>query len=70
MHADSKDLALVQSVVTLARGLGVMTIAEYVEDAAVLDIVRREGISFAQGYHIGRPGPTLYPAGTPIGGIR
>ncbi|NMF88178.1 EAL domain-containing protein [Aromatoleum petrolei] len=64
MLKDDKDRALVQSIIALARGLGVKTIAEYVEDLEILDAARREGIDFAQGYFIGKPHPQLLPVGS------
>jgi len=48
---------IVRSVVQLARGLGKKTIAEFVEDEETLDLLRQEGVDYAQGYHIARPGP-------------
>ena len=42
----------------LARGLGKRTVAEFVGEEAVLDVVRAEGVDLAQGYHIGMPVPT------------
>jgi diguanylate cyclase (GGDEF)-like protein/PAS domain S-box-containing protein len=49
------DLVLVETLVQLARGLGKKTVAECVEDAATLQLVRDVGIDYAQGYYIGRP---------------
>jgi PAS domain S-box-containing protein len=48
---------VVQAVVNLARGFGLQTVAEGVEDPGTLDLLRELGVDFAQGYHIGRPGP-------------
>ena len=31
------------------------TIAEHVEDAATLQVLKDIGVDFAQGYHLGRP---------------
>ncbi|MFP5361184.1 MAG: putative bifunctional diguanylate cyclase/phosphodiesterase [Thermoleophilia bacterium] len=57
LTTDPDDLVLVESLVALARGLGKRTVAEYVEDAATLRLVRDVGIDFAQGYYVGRPAP-------------
>lgn len=51
------DQHLVQAIVGVARGLGKRTIAEFVGDAETLTLLREYGVDFAQGYHIGRPGP-------------
>jgi EAL domain-containing protein (putative c-di-GMP-specific phosphodiesterase class I) len=48
---------VVQAVVNLARGFGLETVAEGVEDQRTVDLLRELGVDFAQGYHIGRPGP-------------
>jgi diguanylate cyclase (GGDEF)-like protein/PAS domain S-box-containing protein len=48
---------VVQSVVSIARGLGTKTIAEYVGDEATLELLRLYGVDYAQGFHIGRPVP-------------
>jgi diguanylate cyclase (GGDEF)-like protein/PAS domain S-box-containing protein len=59
LTTDPGDLVLVQSLVALARGLGKRTVAECVENAATLRLVRDVGIDLAQGYYIGRPAPAL-----------
>jgi EAL domain-containing protein (putative c-di-GMP-specific phosphodiesterase class I) len=48
---------VVQSLVTIARGLGKQTIAEYVGDEATVELLREYGVDFAQGFHLGRPRP-------------
>lgn len=59
MLVDEKYMAFVKSIVTLAQNLGIKTIAEYVEDEAILWAVRDLGVDYAQGYFVGRPGPQL-----------
>ena len=51
------DDLVVESIVHMARGLGKQTIAEFVEDEATLEAVRAKGVDYAQGFHVGRPGP-------------
>jgi EAL domain-containing protein (putative c-di-GMP-specific phosphodiesterase class I) len=48
---------VVQVIVGLARAFGLRTIAEGVEDQQTLDLLRAEGVDYAQGFHIGRPAP-------------
>ena len=48
---------VVKAVVDIARGLGKRTIAEFVEDAETLELLRGMGVDFAQGYHIAKPAP-------------
>jgi PAS domain S-box-containing protein len=48
---------VVESVVALARAFGLQTVAEGVEGAQTLELLRELGVDYAQGYFIGRPGP-------------
>jgi len=45
----------VKAMVEVAHGLGKITVAEFVEDAATLEMVKNLGIDLAQGYYLGRP---------------
>lgn len=54
---DSIDLAMVRSINEIGHMMGKHTIAEFVEDRKVLDILKRVGVDYAQGYEIGRPEP-------------
>jgi EAL domain-containing protein (putative c-di-GMP-specific phosphodiesterase class I) len=54
-----KDQLVVQALVGLARGMGVRTIAEYVTDRATLELLRRYGVDYAQGFEVGRPHPRV-----------
>ena len=56
IHSES-DQRIVQTIVRMARDFGQQTIAEGVEDAATLELLRGYGVDFAQGYFIGRPLP-------------
>ena len=49
--------AVIASVITLTRCLGVATIAEGVENHAQLELLRGAGVDFCQGYLFGRPAP-------------
>jgi diguanylate cyclase len=51
------DRAIVESINEIAHKLGIKTVAEFVEDAETLEIVRSIGIDQAQGYVVGRPVP-------------
>ncbi|MBP2020106.1 diguanylate cyclase (GGDEF)-like protein/PAS domain S-box-containing protein [Symbiobacterium terraclitae] len=57
LHADPVDQNLVRAIVTMARGLGIQTVAEYVGSDQALDILRECGVDAAQGFHVGQPGP-------------
>ncbi|MFB0834698.1 bifunctional diguanylate cyclase/phosphodiesterase [Arthrobacter halodurans] len=58
------DSTLVETVIGLARGLGMSCVAEGVETAGQMDLLRALGCDLAQGYHLGRPqtGPELTTA--------
>ncbi|HHQ42634.1 MAG TPA: EAL domain-containing protein, partial [Chromatiales bacterium] len=58
---------LVRSIVEIARALEKETVAEFVGDEETLELVRRYGIHYAQGYHLGRPVLELPGAGDPPG---
>ncbi|MBJ7329960.1 MAG: EAL domain-containing protein [Solirubrobacteraceae bacterium] len=51
------DQVIIAGLVRIAKGLGKRTIAEFVEDAETLELLRREGVDMAQGYHVGKPAP-------------
>jgi diguanylate cyclase (GGDEF)-like protein len=52
-----ESAAVISSVVTLARGLGIQITAEGVETEEQLTQLRSLGVNFAQGYLLGRPMP-------------
>lgn len=51
------DQAMVRGIVAIARELDMLTVAEGIEDAATLELVKEFGVDYAQGFHIGRPAP-------------
>ena len=55
MAEDPIDRMMVNNITHLAYGLGLFVIAESVEDATLLEMLRDIGVHFAQGYHIQRP---------------
>lgn len=55
LAGDLTDQLVVRAMVELARALGLQTIAEYVGDAATLEVLAGYGVDYAQGFHIGRP---------------
>jgi EAL domain-containing protein (putative c-di-GMP-specific phosphodiesterase class I) len=46
-------------MVDIARGMGMKTIAEFVEDAETVETLREMGVDYSQGYFHGRPAPIL-----------
>jgi diguanylate cyclase (GGDEF)-like protein/PAS domain S-box-containing protein len=55
--ADHTDQLVIKAVVDIARGLGKSTVAEMVGDEETLELVRRLGVDYVQGFHIGKPAP-------------
>jgi PAS domain S-box-containing protein len=49
--------AVVRAVVAMAKELDVLTVAEGIEDATTLQLLRDYGIDYVQGYLIGAPAP-------------
>jgi EAL domain-containing protein (putative c-di-GMP-specific phosphodiesterase class I) len=52
---DSSANAVIRAILTLADALGIETVAEGVETAAQLEILRQEGCAQVQGYYLSRP---------------
>ncbi|NQZ53542.1 MAG: EAL domain-containing protein [Piscirickettsiaceae bacterium] len=55
LDKNADDQLFVKALVDVAKGLGKKTIAEFVENQEILDILKKYGVDYAQGYHIGRP---------------
>ncbi len=51
------DLALVKAIFEVATALGKKTVAEFVENEKTLNILADIGVTYAQGYHLGKPKP-------------
>jgi diguanylate cyclase (GGDEF)-like protein/PAS domain S-box-containing protein len=51
------DLALVTAIYEVATALGKKTVAEFVENEETLLILANIGVTYAQGYHLGKPKP-------------
>jgi PAS domain S-box-containing protein len=57
LRTNSASLLVVQAIVDLAKGFGLKTVGEGVEDLETLELLRSLGVDYAQGFHIGRPAP-------------
>lgn len=55
LTVDARARALVRSIVTLARDLGIDTVAEGVQEHDELTILAEVGCTYAQGYLISKP---------------
>ncbi len=45
----------VKAIVDVARGLGKTTVAEFVENAEILEMLKNLGVDMVQGYHLDKP---------------
>ncbi|MEN8670143.1 MAG: EAL domain-containing protein, partial [Ketobacter sp.] len=57
LATEAEDRALVKAVVEVSKVFGLTTVAEFVENQEILDILRELGVDYAQGYHISKPEP-------------
>lgn len=57
LDKDPKQRHLIQAVNAVAHSLGKETIAEFVENEAILEILRELNVDHAQGYYFGKPAP-------------
>jgi Amt family ammonium transporter len=55
--ADKVDRAMVESINQVGHVMQIKTIAEFVEDQDILDVLKGIGIDYAQGYYIQQPSP-------------
>ena len=55
LDEDVNDQLFVKAINSVAKGLGVKTVAEFVENEKVLLLLEELGVDYAQGYHIGKP---------------
>jgi EAL domain-containing protein (putative c-di-GMP-specific phosphodiesterase class I) len=53
------DQLVVKSMVDIARGMGMKTIAEFVEEAETVAMLRQKGVDYSQGYFHGAPRPVV-----------
>ena len=56
---NERNVQIIKAIVSLAKALNIKTVAEYVEDEEIYEIVKECGIDYAQGYYIGKPEPEL-----------
>jgi diguanylate cyclase (GGDEF)-like protein/PAS domain S-box-containing protein len=60
-HLDTsrEDQIFVSAIVQVARELGLVTVAEFVESQEILELLIDIGVDYVQGFHVGRPGAKL-----------
>lgn len=57
MNKDHNDMIIVRSTIGLAHNMGLLVVAEGVEDEEIMENLQALGCDKAQGYHIARPLP-------------
>lgn len=57
---EPSQLPLVQAMHQLAKSLGIETVAEFVENEEVVQILQSLGVTYGQGFHLGKPDPLLH----------
>ena len=62
MVNDAIDQVMVESIHRVARLMGIRTVAEFVEDAAIFARLKTIGVDYAQGFYVHRPEPLAAPA--------
>jgi len=55
LASDPMDSAIVEAINRIAHILGLQTVAEFVEDATILERLRVMGVDYAQGYYVAQP---------------
>ncbi len=59
MDTNPMNRAIVEAIHQVGHTLSIRTIAEFVENAAIVDQLRDIGVDYAQGYHFSRPRPLI-----------
>jgi len=55
LPADRDNQVFVKAITDVARGMGRTTVAEFVEDAKTLQLLKTFGVDLVQGYHLDMP---------------
>ncbi|HEC16476.1 MAG TPA: EAL domain-containing protein [Sedimenticola sp.] len=54
-----RDRLFVKAITDVAKGMGIVTVAEFVNGGETLEMLRELGVDYAQGFMIGKPSPDL-----------
>ena len=60
IQTSSYSLSVVKSIVTFAKEQGIQTIAEFIENEEIFNIVKELGVDFSQGYYFNKPEPITH----------
>lgn len=53
----ANDRVFVQAMVEISRVYGMKVVAEWVENAETMNLLKEMGVNYGQGYHFGKPAP-------------
>jgi EAL domain-containing protein (putative c-di-GMP-specific phosphodiesterase class I) len=56
---DPIDMAIIRSITNIAHTLGKQTVAEFVESADVIRLLKECGVDYIQGFYVAKPSPSL-----------
>ncbi len=56
---DPMDMAIIRSITNIAHTLGKQTVAEFVESADVIRLLKECGVDYIQGFYVAKPNPHL-----------
>jgi PAS domain S-box-containing protein len=59
IETSNYSVSVVKSIVTFAKEQGIQTIAEFIENENIFNIVKELGVDYSQGYYFGKPEPIL-----------
>ena len=59
LHETQSHHIFVKAMADVARGMGIKTIAEFVENEETVRILKEYGVDYAQDYFIGKPAPEI-----------
>ncbi|MEK7314178.1 MAG: EAL domain-containing protein, partial [Deltaproteobacteria bacterium] len=59
LDENKSDQLFVRAITDVARGMGIKTIAEFVENEDTMKLLKTIGVDYGQGYYIGRPAPVF-----------
>ena len=59
LYETTNDHIFVKAIADVARGMGIKTIAEFVENNEIIKILKEYGVDYGQGYFIGKPSPAV-----------
>ena len=59
LRENSNNQLFVKAITDVAKGMGIKSIAEFVESEETFKIIEKLGVDYAQGYYVGKPEPLM-----------